>query len=108
MVDLLNQKCLIQEISKISGERGIDRLSRFLKSYEYEYAERDVSLLRKVQQMRSRFIAHSSGAQGRENLQEELGDCSYREYFIEVINEITQMLLDLKRFAMSRASSRES
>lgn len=108
MVDLLNQKCLIQEISKISGERGIDRLSRFLKSYEYEYAERDVSLLRKVQQMRSRFIAHSSGAQGREILQEELGDCSYREYFIEVINEITQMLLDLKRFAMSRASSRES
>lgn len=108
MVDLLNQKCLIQEMSKVSGERGIDRLSRFLESNEYEYAERDVSLLRKVQQMRSRFIAHSSGAQGRENLQKELGDCSYREYYIEVINEITQMLLDLKRFAMSRASSRES
>ena len=108
MVDLLNEKCLNQEISKVSGERGIDKLRRFLEINEYEYVERDVSLLKKVYQMRSRFVAHSSGVQGQVKLQKELGDRSYREYFIEVINEITQMLLDLKRFAKRRASIRES
>ena len=108
MVDLLNEKCLNQEIGKVSGERGIDKLRRFLEINEYEYVERDVSLLKKVYQMRSRFVAHSSGVQGQVKLQNELGDRSYREYFIEVINEITQMLLDLKRFAERCASSRES
>lgn len=108
MVDLLNEKCLNQEISKVSGERGIDKLRRFLEINEYEYVERDVSLLKKVYQMRSRFVAHSSGVQGQVKLQKELGDRSYREYFIEVINKITQMLLDLKRFAKRRASIRES
>lgn len=108
MVDLLNEKCLNQEISKVSGERGIDKLRRFLEINEYEYVERDVSLLKKVYQMRSRFVAHSSGVQGQVKLQKELGDRSYREYFIAVINEITQMLLDLKRFAKRYASIRES
>lgn len=108
MVDLLNEKCLNQEISKVSGERGIDKLRRFLEINEYEYVERDVSLLKKVYQMRSRFVAHSSGVQGQVKLQKELGDRSYREYFIAVINEITQMLLDLKRFAKRHASIRES
>ena len=55
--------------------------------------------------MRSRFAAHSSGTKGRVCLEEELGDRSYREYFIDVINQTTQMLLDLKRFAARDASA---
>ena len=35
MVDLLNEKCLNQEISKVSGERGIDKLRRFIEINEY-------------------------------------------------------------------------
>ncbi|WP_309304626.1 hypothetical protein [Schaalia dentiphila] len=108
LVDLLNEKRLIQGMDKVDNEKGIDRLSRFLESNRYEYVERDISLLRKVQQMRSRFAAHSSGTKGRVCLEEELGDRSHREYFIDVINQTTQMLLDLKRFAMSRASARDS
>lgn len=108
LVDLLNEKRLIQGMDKVDNEKGIDKLSRFLESNKYEYVERDISLLRKVQQMRSRFAAHSSGTKGRVCLEEELGDRSHREYFIDVINQTTQMLLDLKRFAMSRASARDS
>lgn len=108
LVDLLNEKRLIQGMDKVDNEKGIDKLSRFLESNRYEYVERDISLLRKVQQMRSRFAAHSSGTKGRVCLEEELGDRSHREYFIDVINQTTQMLLDLKRFAMSRASARDS
>lgn len=105
LVDLLNEKRLIQGMDKIDNEKGIDKLSRFLESNKYEYVERDISLLRKVQQMRSRFAAHSSGTKGRVCLEEELGDRSYREYFIDVINQTTQMLLDLKRFAARHASA---
>lgn len=105
LVDLLNEKRLIQGMDKIDNEKGIDKLSRFLESNKYEYVERDISLLRKVQQMRSRFAAHSSGTKGRVCLEEELGDRSYREYFIDVINQTTQMLLDLKRFAARDASA---
>lgn len=105
LVDLLNEKRLIQGMDKVDNEKGIDKLSRFLESNKYEYVERDISLLRKVQLMRSRFAAHSSGTKGRVCLEEELGDRSYREYFIDVIDQTTQMLLDLKRFAASHASA---
>lgn len=108
LVDLLNEKCLIQGIDRVSGEKGIDKLRRFLEGNEYEYTERDISLLKKVQQMRSRIGAHASGSGGQAFLEQELGDRSHREYFIELIEESTQVLLDLKRFAVSRASVSDS
>lgn len=108
LVDLLNEKCLIQGMDKVDDEKGIDKLSRFLESNKYAYVERDISLLKKVQRMRSRIAAHASGSGGRAFLEKELADRSHREYFVELIEESTQMLLDLKRFAMSRASARDS
>lgn len=105
LVDLLNERRLIQGINRVSDEKGISKLSRFLESNEYEYVERDISLLRKVQQMRSRIAAHSTGSGGRALLERDLADRSHREYFVELIEESTQTLLDLKRFAASRASA---
>lgn len=105
LVDLLNEKSVIQGMDRVSGERGLDKLKRFLVSNEYEYVDRDISLLRKVQQMRSRIAAHTSGSGGRAFLEKELGDRSYREYVVELIEESTQMLLDLQRFATSHASA---
>ena len=105
LVDLLNEKSLIQGMDRVSDERGLAKLKRFLENNEYEYVDRDISLLRKVQQMRSRIAAHASGSGGRAFLEKELGDRSHREYFVELIEESTQMLLDLQRFAMSHASA---
>jgi len=105
LVDLLNEKSLIQGMGRVSGERGLDKLKRFLVSNEYEYVDRDIPLLRKVQQMRSRIAAHASGSGGRAFLEKELGDRSHREYVVELIEESTQMLLDLQRFATSHASA---
>ncbi len=105
LVDLLNEKSLIQGMDKVSDERGLNKLKRFLENNEYEYVDRDISLLRKVQQMRSRIAAHASGSGGRAFLEKELGDRSHREYLVELIEESTQMLLDLQRFAMRHASA---
>ena len=105
LVDLLNEKSLIQGMDRVSDERGLAKLKRFLENNEYEYVDRDISLLKKVQQMRSRIAAHASGSGGRAFLDKELGDRSHREYFVELIEESTQMLLDLQRFAMSHASA---
>lgn len=105
LVDLLNEKSLIQGVDRVSDERGLAKLKRFLENNEYEYVDRDISLLKKVQQMRSRIAAHASGSGGRAFLDKELGDRSHREYFVELIEESTQMLLDLQRFAMSHASA---
>ena len=105
LVDLLNEKSVIQGMDTVSGERGLDKLKRFLVNNEYEYVDRDISLLRKVQQMRSRIAAHASGRGGRAFLEKELGDRSHREYVVELIEESTQMLLDLQRFATSHASA---
>lgn len=108
LVDLLNENCLIQGTGRVPGEKGIGKLKRFLEGNEYEYVERDILLLRKVQQMRSRIGAHASGSEGQAFLEQELGDRSRREYFVELIKESTQMLLDLKRFAVSHASVSDS
>lgn len=108
LVDLLNENCLIQGMDKVDDEKGIDKLSRFLESNKYAYVERDISLLKKVQRMRSRIAAHASGSGGRAFLEKELADRSHREYFVELIKESTQMLLDLKRFAVSHASVSDS
>ena len=105
LVDLLNEKSLIQGMDKVSDERGLNKLKRFLENNEYEYVDRDISLLRKVQQMRSRIAVHASGSGGRAFLEKELGDRSHREYLVELIEESTQMLLDLQRFAMRHASA---
>ena len=106
LVDLLNEKSVIKGMDRVSGERGIDKLKRFLENNGYEYVDRDISLLRKVQQMRSRIAAHASGSGGRAFLEKELGDRSHREYVVELIEESTQMLLDLQRFAIRHASAR--
>jgi len=106
LVDLLNEKSVIKGMDRVSGERGLDKLKRFLVNNGYEYVDRDISLLRKVQQMRSRIAAHASGSGGRAFLEKELGDRSHREYVVELIEESTQMLLDLQRFAIRHASAR--
>lgn len=104
LVDPLNEKCLTQGLGRVPDEKGIDKLKRFLENNEYGYVERDIPLLRKVQKMRSRIAAHASGSKGRALLGMELGDRSHREYFVELVEELTQMLLDLKRFAASHTS----
>ncbi|WP_243896432.1 hypothetical protein [Actinomyces bowdenii] len=99
LVDLLNEKALSAEISADKNEKGIAKLRRFLELKGYPQVDRDIKLLQKVQQMRSRIAAHASGSSGAQLLDSELDGKSPREYIARLMSDATQMLNDLTEFS---------
>ncbi|WP_244671538.1 hypothetical protein [Actinomyces succiniciruminis] len=99
LVDLLNERALSQEVSVDSGTKGIGKLQRFLEKHSYRYVDRDTSLLRTVQRMRSHVAAHASGSKGQKVLDNELSGRSPREYFQQLTSDAVQMMRDLIEFA---------
>ena len=99
LVDYLNEKKLASYLSDVKGDKGIAKLKKFLTAQSYQHTERDVRLLQRIQRMRSRIAAHSSGSSGQAYLEEELGNDTPQEYIARLITEATQMLVDLRAFA---------
>lgn len=62
MVDQLNEKQLIADLPKISGEKGISKLQRYLTEAGYPDVDRDVAFMRRLQELRSKISAHSKGS----------------------------------------------
>lgn len=109
LVDLLNEKGITEKLSKkIEDEQGIAKLQRFLKTTSYEYVDRDISLLRKIQRMRSRIAAHASGTSGQELLEKELSGRSPRQYIQHLLAEAAQMMGDLIGFVKQSATESET
>ena len=98
LVDLLNEKGLGAAIPKVKDDKGIAKLGRFLEANSYEFIDRDISLLRQVQNMRSRIAAHASGASGQQLLDNELSGRSPQEYLQQVMTDATLMMKDLIEF----------
>lgn len=99
LVDCLNEKKLASYLSDAKGDKGIAKLKKFLEAQSYQHTERDVRLLQRIQRMRSRIAAHSSGSSGQAYLEEELGNDTPQEYIARLMTEATQMLDDLRTFA---------
>ena len=99
LVDYLNEKELSSRLSDTKGDKGIAKLKKFLEAQSYQHTERDVRLLQRIQGMRSRIAAHSSGSGGQAYLEEELGKDTPQEYIARLMTEATQMLDDLRVFA---------
>ena len=99
LVDYLNEKKLASYLSDVKGDKGIAKLKKFLTAQSYQHTERDVRLLQRIQRMRSRIAAHSSGSSGQAYLEEELGNDTPQEYIARLMTEATQMLDDLRAFA---------
>jgi len=109
LVDLLNEKGITERLSeKIKNEKGIDKLQRFLETSSYEHVDRDISLLKKIQRMRSRIAAHASGTSGQELLENELSGQSPQEYIQHLLAEAAQMMDDLIGFAKQSAPGARS
>lgn len=102
LVDYLNEKQVASYLSDAKGDKGIAKLKKFLTAQSYRHTERDVRLLQRIQGMRSRIAAHSSGSSGRAYLEEELGNDTPQEYIARLMTEATQMLDDLRVFAEKR------
>ena len=99
LVDYLNEKQVASYLSDTKGDKGIAKLKKFLTAQSYRHTERDVRLLQRIQRMRSRIAAHSSGSSGQAYLEEELGKDTPQEYIARLMTEATQMLDDLRVFA---------
>ena len=102
LVDYLNEKKLASYLSDTKNDKGIAKLRKFLEVQSYQHTERDVRLLQRIQRMRSRIAAHSSGSSGQAYLEEELGNDTPQEYIARLMTEATQMLDDLRVFAEKR------
>lgn len=104
LVDYLNEKELASYLSDAKGDKGIAKLKKFLEAQSYQHTERDIRLLQRIQRMRSRIGAHSSGSSGQAYLEEEFGKDTPQEYIARLMTEATQMLDDLRAFAEKRPS----
>lgn len=92
LVDFLNETDIAQDLSKVPGEKGISKLERFLRAAGYAEVGRDTVLLRRIQNLRSRIAAHTSGSGGQSFLAGELNGMSKREFITELMLQATQML----------------
>ena len=99
LVDYLNEKQVASYLSDAKGDKGIAKLKKFLTAQSYRHTERDVRLLQRIQGMRSRIAAHSSGRSGQVYLEEELGKDTPQEYIARLMTEAAQTLDDLRAFA---------
>lgn len=95
LVDLLNEAAITANLPSIREERGIAKLKRFLEANGYEQVDRDIALLRRIQTLRSRIAAHTSGSSGEAFLAEELDGLSKPDFIEKLMREATQMFSDL-------------
>lgn len=100
LVDFLNEKA----IGKIIGqgpdnERGIGKLQRLFNLAGYEGWHEDVSLLRQIQELRSRVSAHSKGSDYSKYIEERLAGRSKKEFVRDLHRRATDMLKRWTDFA---------
>ncbi|WP_218131344.1 hypothetical protein [Nocardioides sp. YR527] len=95
LIDLLNEAAIAKDLSPVKDEKGISKLKRFLQANGYEHVDRDIALLRRIQGLRSRIAAHTSGSSGQAFLAEELDGLSKTDFIEKLMREATQMFADL-------------
>ncbi|MGQ4495786.1 hypothetical protein ACUH95_02095 [Dermabacteraceae bacterium P13101] len=98
LIDLLNEKQIGEAISRVSGEKGISKLGRFLCANGYAEVEQDIALLKQIQNLRSRVVAHTSGDAGQALLKAQLGGRKKSEFILYIMQEVTLMLRRLASF----------
>lgn len=97
VIDLLNETAIAASLSPVKGEKGISKLKRFLDINHYAHTDRDIVLLRRVQNLRSRIAAHTSGSSGQAFLAQELEGLSKSDFIEKLMREATQMFADLSK-----------
>lgn len=95
LVDLLNEAAIATGLPLVKDEKGISKLKRFLESAGYERTDRDIGLLRRIQNLRSRIAAHTAGSSGQAFLAKELGGLSKQDFIQQLMQDATVMFADL-------------
>jgi hypothetical protein len=103
LVDSLNEDQITSQLPnvKTKNEKGIAKLQRLLAAWEYPHLTRDIALLRTIQGIRSRGVAHRKGSDydlTRAGLEPE----DFHASFKQLLEQSTTMLRDLTSFSTSR------
>lgn len=94
--DGLNDKGIQAQLSeKIDNEKSISKLKRWLAQEGYPHVDRDIKLLRNVQELRSKVSAHRKGVSYEKALSDILGDARGKKAAVIMINRANHMLSDL-------------
>ena len=97
LIDSLNEAELTRACpGDTADEKGISKFKRYLESQLYPYIERDISLLRTLQDLRSSGVAHAKG-RNFDKIQKRVGlDVdSPRDMFRSLVLRVNQMLSDI-------------
>lgn len=96
LVDSINEKEVSRNLdSKIANEKGISKLDRFLRALHYPEADRDIALLRSLQEIRSRGVAHRKSSEFEQTLQKNLGGDRGRAAVTQLLIRSNAMLSQL-------------
>jgi hypothetical protein len=98
LVDLLNESKIASKLPPVEKEQGLGKLERFLRANEYEYTERDLRFLRRLQALRSKTAAHSKGSTFEKYLASELEGGTRSELITELMRDAIQMLDSFSTF----------
>ncbi|WP_157570784.1 hypothetical protein [Microtetraspora malaysiensis] len=106
LVDFLNEKGITAVTGKgPEGEKGISKLERLLTFWQYPHMDRDVSLLRQIQTIRSQASAHSKGSSYDKFIAQQLDGRTKSEFVKDLLARAAQTLVDLSDFTPPKHSS---
>ena len=99
LVDSLNEQMIQQQLGeKVSEEKGIDKLERWLESQGYPSVDRDVAFLRRLQALRSKLVAHRKGSDYDNTLRRFGVDSDRASEIRKICSTATTMLQDLAEY----------
>lgn len=101
LVDMLDEAAIAADLPPLKDEKGISKLKRFLEAHRYEHVDRDIPLLRRIQSLRSRIAAHTSGSSGQAFLAQELEGLSKPDFIEKLMRDATQMFAGLSKLSSS-------
>lgn len=88
MSDAINEKEVQKALpTKIDHEKGISKLERYLIENGYPSVQRDISYLRRVQELRSKVTAHLKGSDYDKSLSKNLGDKRGRDAIRQLLED---------------------
>jgi plasmid stabilization system protein ParE len=107
LVDSLNEEAIVTALATPpkKDDKGIAKLEQLLRQWGYSHTERDMALLRTIQGVRSRGVAHRKGSD-YDLAQAGLDPDDYHQSFQLLFERCTQMLSDLEAHAKEQVAER--
>ena len=102
MSDALNEGPIGRALAtKVPDEKGISKFNRFFTTQGYPHVERDITYLRRIQELRSRVTAHLKGSDYQKMLTKNVGTDRGIEAIQVLLKEGLTFLTDLAAWVTS-------